>query len=584
MYCYNCGKKIINGMRKCPYCNTIFKDMLELELYNTLDQIGEKITLFDREREITFSLGENIVRISGERYLICCTEKLVTMLDNSITPNILDFIRKSSFDDMIYNGEKFFSIIIKKIELIILSVLLKNNCDIISNIKKMNMIFEYAPFSIWEPIYKMALRAKEFKDKAVAWLDARGKTEEIPWAHIELKDGGYVKQIIQSDILNEDIIATDKKGKSLKAVMEYYNVADVVKEMDEFENEIIERIGKVYSDIRDFLNMGLIGCNEDNLKVIESISRPKDVLTFTKMSEVEAFNKLIDNPLNYNAYTSLYIFDNTLGPELSKIANFCGIETEVLSYFLCYGDGDIFDNEELGLKPIGFDTDIRELERIKSTLVRIEKNNPIYLRDYNIIDYVNREQDYHRKVDEIINLNKISDAKQLVNKTFSSKNLKLAIQELLEYNDLYINNLVFKKLSENIIDIHDTKNFIKQFEGYLPSILVDVILIYEYNKKNDDISFNNLFDAAKLGSPYAMAYIATILYSGCKFIDKDDKLSMYYFKRAARYQSSLAIAYIGMFYNRGIMGLKYRPDIGNLYLKIAEAYGEGLATREFKRK
>ena len=584
MYCYNCGKKIVAGMRKCPYCNLELESILELEMCNTLDQIGKSIGLFNTEKEKIFTLGDREVKISDERYLICCAEKLITILDNNITPHIMEFVNKRSLDDLIYKGEQYFAMFLAKIGFIVLTILQKNGCNISESSKLFNMYFSNRAFGIWEPIYKMALRAEEFKDKARDRLNARGKTEACPSVYIDLDNGGAIKNIIQSDILNKNVNAVYKKGKTLKEVMEFYNVDNIKEEIDQFNNEIIEKLGALYCDIRDFLNLNLIGDDDDSIRIIDLVSRPEDLSSYNKMDEEKSFDALINNPLDYNAYINLYIFNNQLGPELSKIADFCGIETEVLTWFLCFGDRDIFENDELGLKPVGFDTEIEELERIKSVLIKIETNNPIYLKDYNIVDTVKKEQEYHRKVDEIISLSKISNARGIVERAFSKNSVKLATQELLGYKDLCIENLLFKKLREEIIPKLGTKKILQQFEGYLPSILSDVIYIDEYFRKNNQEAFNKLYNAAKIGRPYAMAYVATLLYSGCDFADKNEELSLYYFQRAARYQSSLAIAYIGIFLRKGIMGFRYKPEVGNLYLRIAEACGENAAKAELRKK
>ena len=249
--------------------------------------------------------------------------------------------------------------------------------------------------------------------------------------------------------------------------------------------------------------------------------------------------------------------------------------------FLNCVDKDIFQNKEYGLKQVGFDTDIDELDKIKETLLRIEMNNPAYLKDYNLT-IIEREQVYHRKVDEIISLTKISKAKRTIEKVFSEKSIGQAVFELLQYKDLIIENLIYKKLAEDIGN-RGTRDFVKQFEDTVPVIVSDVVLIYEYNKNRNENTFNKLYEAARLGRIYPMAYVGSIFYKGEKFAEKNEKMALLYLKKAAKLQSSLAIAYIGMFYKKGIMGFKCNPSMGNTYLKIANAYGEILAQKELSK-
>lgn len=286
---------------------------------------------------------------------------------------------------------------------------------------------------------------------------------------------------------------------------------------------------------------------------------------------------LNDNPYNISAYSSAYYHNPQAGENLSKMAQFLGIEKLVYPELQSI-DKFLFEEGRLNLHSVGFDTELAELNRIKSVLLELEQNNPGYVCDLEN-ENTRKEQRYHRKVDSLLALQYINECKKTVDKIFNENSFKDAVLILIEYDDIAINNLLFDRLMD-LLKNKGGRDFINIFDSNLPPLVADALTVYWYQL--DHSKYETMIRTAiKMGRVFPTAYYGAYCYNN-KSGDLESE-GIKYLMWAANKNCALAMFYVGRFYKNGINGKYCDREIADSYFRVAASLNNNGAKEELSK-
>ncbi len=585
MYCYNCGNKIKNKMYKCPFCETKIDSSLinKVVLENTWAEIAKTCPIFSDTHCKVFTVDGKQITISNDNYIFAHIHTFINHLYNQILRDIEYVYDHWSFDELVKDGEEFVHNKLTNVGNAILGFKYKNSGEITDDDKMAFMtLMQHVEFA-WAPIYATA---EEFGDLQGV-LAERRKAMHIErtsqWVGGGFGFSGAIKGKIKADILNAGASAINSGRnmvqKAIQAGIDRSNINKLKKEIknsSELKNAVFCEIKQYFIDWNKVLSAIFIGDSKKFEKV--GFDTADMVKKQIMPSYSEAFDILNSNPYNVLAYISIYQEKPQTGAVLSEIARFCGIEGTVLPRFQTV-DKIRFDNGDLNLHSIGFDTDETELRKIKETLIELERNNPAYTLD--LPDLKNNktieEQRYHRRVDELLALSHIENAKQTVTDAFNNHSWGEAVNLLAQKNDDAINNLLFYKLTY-ILKQKGSKAVISALNGTLPTLVADILIIH-WHKENPSKYENMLQTVIKMGHVFPIAYYGERCYlNSDKLKDEGVKKLLY----AAEKNCALALMYVGRFYKNGSNGIYRDSETAKSYLNVAVALGEYNAKKDLQ--
>lgn len=482
MYCYNCGQKINNAILKCPYCEITFdQNKLDKVIFDkTIDTITNKCEVIPHPYTKTFHIADHNIVISDDLYLFSYINRFVNTLQNDFKKNLKDYIHSSHLSKLVDEGEDY---LCERFEGAIYAVLgyMKAN-GITVTVKKLTDIKSYLgriPF-VWNPVYTLASEFDDLQSLLAERRQAMDKPRTSSWVGGGLGIRGAIKGQIKAGVLNAGSTMLNSIGNTTRrAIQSHIDSENVRKakleimESSEFINTILSESDEFFDDLRKSLLRELSNDSEKNKDIYNKIVSIESEET-TDMEIDKAIEALSINPFNPVPYVSLYKHNRNNGANLSELAVFCGIEHKIYYDFLWNVDNDIFNEESLGLRNIGYDTNLDELLRIKNVLVKLETNNPGFIVNKDFL-YAKEEQEYHQKVDELIPLAQKNKAEKTIIDVFANHGKKEATRILLSFNDDLINTVLINKFIGEIKGF-GVDNFLKEFEDYYPLIVTEAVL------------------------------------------------------------------------------------------------------------
>lgn len=584
MYCYHCGNKVNNSMKKCPYCGGIFEDIESLIFENTLDELAKSLGQNDKSR-FSAKIGNSYITINGDKYIVCRIYAFMKNITDKTEKELKDYIHYTSYKNLAEVGYKKINKMIEKVIYAAIVFLKNMNTDVkYDSINNSDFNFYIDTEYIWEPIY---ISADDFSDLHEALLEARKKLNRgrKTWIGGGFGVKGAIKGSVTAGIMNT---AENTVRRSMMAGVAkiYENSAkNTLKEDPRFVKEIVDRWKEFIFEVAQILVKKLCDDYDYSINELSEFDKYLNNVTNNKMSEKESVEAINQCPFNIDGYINLYAINKKYCSELVRLARFCGIEQEVLQKFVIS-----VDSKKISFKPIGIDIDAEQLMNIKSELVSLEKNNPAYSRKYDI-KFIKEEQEYHKKVNELITKVTSNTLKAQIEKIFKSNNIEIMLKEFLLENGKFAENDVFQYLLDEV-KILGEKIYISYYKDKCHPLIYDALLIAKYNDLIHDKYANctlkkevteKLIIAAQAGRTYPMAYIGVGRCEGRDFISKNKIIGEDYLKRSAEHNCILAIAYLGCFYKRGSYGFKRDINLGNKYLKIAADAGNKLAKKELAK-
>ena len=578
MYCYNCGKMIYNGVKKCPCCEMEIdhSEINEIVLQNTWAHISETCPTIEKPHRKIFNIGEKQIIISGDYYIFAYINVFINYLRNQIVGEFSKYYDSCDFDSLVKTGEGWLRKNFRNVGNAILGFKYKNSGHITRDdqmtIAQMVQSSEY----IWSTIYSIAEEFDDLKSELAARRQVMHIDRKDYWVGGGFGVSGAIKGKIQADILNAGASIKNSvanfASQAIQAGIDRSKIEKLKKEIKnnpELKEILLKAVEKFFADCTSFL----VDIYLENREKFEKI----EMLDKRKFTYAEALSVLNDNPYNISAYSSIYYHDPQAGESLSKMAQFLGVEDFVYAV-LRLADGALFEEGKLDLHSIGFDTEVTELKRIKSVLLELEKNNPGYVCDLEN-ENTRKEQRYHRKVDELLALNHIGECEKLVEKTFNENSFKDSVLLLIKYNDAAINNLLFNRLM-GALKQEGGRAIINEFGKDLPAFVADALIVHWY--QTDRSKYEKMIqNAVKMGRVFPTAYYGAYCYNSKSGDLKAEGIKNLIW--AANRNCDLAMLYVGRFYKNGINGMYYDREIADSYFRISAALGDDSAKDEMKK-
>lgn len=577
MYCYNCGKNIYNGMKKCPCCETEIDhaEITEIIQQNTWAHIAERCPAIEKPHSKTFNIGEHKVTVSGDHYVFAYINVFIKGLQKTIRKEVSEYYAAYSFDYLVKEGENFLRKKFLDFGNAVVGFKYKNSGPITKD-DKMAFIttMKYAE-QIWKPFYDIAEAFEDLKGELAERRQAMHIDRKEYWVGGGFGVSGAIKGKVQADLLNAGASVKNSvanfASKAIQAGIDHSNVEKLKKEIKnnpELRDAVLSGMDRFFNDWMNFLIDTYLE------KRIEFGSHTW--LDKKKSTYEEALSILNKEPYNVCAYLSIYYNKPKVGKELSKIVEFLGIEEHVYPLFQL-ADEELFEEGRLNLHSVGFDTEVTELKRIKEVLIEFEKNNPGYLHDLENENAM-REQRYHKKVDALLALHNIDETKKMVDKTFNENSFKDSVLLLIKYNDIVIDNLLFNKLMDRLKK-DGGKALIREFDKSMPALAADALMVYWYEL--DRAKYEKMIQTAvKMGRVFPTAYYGAYCYNKSGDLKAEGVKNLMW---AANKNCALAMLYVGRFYKKGINGKYCDREIADSYFRVSAALGSSGAKDELSK-
>ena len=586
MYCYNCGKKIKNEMYKCPYCDIKIDSSLisRLVLENTWNEIAKSCPEITKSYSKTFVIDNKEITIKDNDYIFGVINSFINKLYEQATQDIINYYNYWSFDALIKNGEEYIYSYLLNIAHTVIAFKLKNAGEVNEHDKKFALAMAERSEQVWAPIYFAAEELGELKTDLAERRRAMNVKRNGYWVGGGFGIRGAIKGKIKADIMNAGASVSNATrnfiSKAIQSSIDRSNLDKIKKEIknsNELQGAIFKELDACFVDWKRYLNV--IFCK--NEEVIEKttnkiVEMPSGEETYTYD---QALTVLEENPYNILAISIIYYNKPDTGAVLSDMAQFLGINGLVDKQFQ-EADKLNFEHGRIALHSVGYDTNEDELRRTKDVLTTLERNNRVYVSNYGIFtdgDVV-REQRYHRKVDELLAYKHIEKSKKIFDDAFNKYSFKAAVQLLAEHNDCVINNLLYYRVAYKLKQEGD-KSLISAFNGDLPQIVTDALVIY-WHKKSPLEYDSALKTLVKMGHPFPEAYYGQCCY---KESDETKNKGVKHLMLAAKKNCALALWYVGRFYKNGSDGMYHDRATAESYLNIAAALGEYNARDELKK-
>ena len=578
MYCYNCGKSIYNGMKKCPYCEIQIdhSEINEMIQQNTWAHISEKCLAIEEPHNKTFDIGGHAITVSGDYYIFAYINVFINRIQNAIVKEVSEYYDAHSFDCLVKEGENFLSKKFQDVGNAVLGFKYKNSGHITRDDQITVAQNVQQSMWIWRTLYGIAEEFDDLKSDLAARRQAMHIDRKDYWVGGGFGVSGAIKGKIQADILNAGASAKNSianfASKAIQAGIDRSNMEKLKKEIKnnpELKDIVISGVNEFFSDCSKFL----MSIYLENRKRFENIVK----LGEKKYKYAEALSVLGDNPYNISAYSSAYYHNPQVGENLSKMAQFLGIEKLVYPELQII-DKFLFEEGRLNLHSVGFDTELAELNRIKSVLLELEQNNPGYVCDLEN-ENTRKEQRYHRKVDAMLALHHIDACKKAVDKVFSENNFKDAVLILMKYDDVAINNLLFDKLMK-ALEEKGGRDLINAFHSNIPALVADALTVYWYQL--DHSKYEKMIrTAVRMGRVFPTAYYGAYCYNNKSGDLKAEGVK--YLMWAANKNCALAMLYVGRFYKEGINGKYCDREIADSYFRVAASLNNNGAKDELSK-
>ena len=486
MFCYNCGQKINNSILKCPYCNCTFdQNKLDKVIFDmTIDTIAKECVAIPKPYNKTFCIADTDVVITDELYLFGYVNCLINKLQEQFKTDLKEYIHNNFLSKLVDEGENYLSNHFEKAIYVVLGYMKANGLSV--TVKKFTDMKSYLgriPF-IWQPVYTIASEFDELSSLLEARRNAMDTPRKTTWVGGGFGIRGAIKGQIKAGIMNAGGSLLNSAGNAARRAIQSHRDFETVRqakneimESSEFINAILSESDEFFDDLRKRLLQELSKDSEKSKDISRKIIGKESDDNYS-MSKTKAIEALMKNPFDSAPYVSLYKHNRNNGAILSELAVFCGIENDVYYEFLWNVDNDIFEEKQLDLHSVGYDTPLDELLRINDVLVRLETNNPGFITNKDFL-YAKNEQEYHQKVRELITTAKKGNAEQTIIDAFATHSKKEATKTLVELGDNLINNLLIKKFIEEVKEVGKDE-FLKQFEGYFPLLVTEAVLAADY--------------------------------------------------------------------------------------------------------
>ena len=486
MYCYNCGNKLNNSILKCPYCDCTFdQNKLDKVIFDmTIETIARECVVIPNPYNKTFHIADADVVIADELYLYGYVNCLINKFQEQFKIDLKEYIHNSLLSKLVDEGENYLSDHFEKVIYAVLGYMKANGLSVtIQKLADMKSYLGRIPF-IWQPVYTLASEFNELSALLEARRNAMNTPRRTTWVGGGFGIRGAIKGQIKAGIMNAGGSLINSAGnaarRAIQSHKDFENVRQAknnIMESAEFLNAILSESDEFFNDLRKHLLWELSKGSKKSKEMGREIIG-KDSNGNYSMSKVKALEALTKNPFDSSPYVSLYKQDRKNGFGLNELAVFCGIEKTIYYDFLLNVDNDIFEEKALGLHSVGYDTGFDELLRIHNVLTELETNNPGFTANKDFL-YAQNEQEYHLKVRKLIAAAKKGNAEQTIIDSFATYSKKDATKILVDFNDDFINNLLVKKFIEEVKEL-GKEEFLKQFDGYYPLLVIEAVLAADY--------------------------------------------------------------------------------------------------------
>lgn len=584
MYCYNCGKKIYNGMGKCPYCDVAIKssDVSDLLLENTWAEIARKCPEMSLSRTATFDICGEHITLSKDYYVLAQINSFINRLERDVTKLIDDYYSYWHLDVLVEKGEIVVSAYLLNAANAVTGFKYRNSSKVSKKDKEFLRDMSQKAESVWEPIYYIAEEFDDLRHSLAEHRKSIKKEKSSYWVGGGFGVRGAIKGKIKADLMNAGASASNALGnvirRSIQAGIDRANIEKMKREVhqsNELRNAVFAGVECYFNECACYLIDAL--CKEkEKAKSIYALIRENSEYVYAD-SIADAVQMLSVNPFNIGAYSSIYSFDRNQGEPLSQLAIFCGIEEEVWYEFV--ESDTLLWEDQFKSYSLGYDTTFEELLKIKDQLGSFVKNNPAYTSSNPIIqnELVDKVRRLHLKLEEILTLRHINHVKKVIDDSFSKKSFSESVNDLLKRQDPIIDNFVFNKIMTEIRRI-GYRELAEQFESNIPTLVIDAISIFWFQNKPDDYE-SSLETLAKLGHVFPMAYYG----EHCLKYEDEVETGMKYIMKAAEHQCAIALFYMGDFYKNGTGGFYRDCEVSRSYYSISASLGN-ISAKERLRK
>ena len=607
MYCYHCGNKVYNEMGKCPFCGNKLERFEQNMFINTLADLADFCPDCNNRESMAFQIGDRQISISEKASINCAINRFVCTLKENICQKISEYMNKNDLGKILSKGASEIQSYMMDATYAMLAFLHKNGklqvyYDEIAE-SKYGFIVGKVEF-ICKPIKDAEAEYKE-KTREVRYAKAPKLERKSAWVGFGKGISGGIRAALTAKVMNTatdmllDAGSTALSGLQKLSTAAVLTVEETKKIHSKYIIAVLKNSEEVFSQMRDFLYREIMGFEEQNRLRSSGVVYEKEEF----MDEEKAFSRLEENPFLTSAYAYVYRFNRAYGMQLLKLAEYCGVEIEVLEKFIeidaCYLEEKQYMPDEINL-----DTKIDKVKEIQNEVMEMEKNNPAYRYFYPFTDTVcikkiETERKIRKETDKILTIDRAEQNNtgyydEIVQKAFEERVEKgKALEELLNRNNEYINDAVFSYLQAECWAAwkrgEKPRQFLDNYKGYLYPDIYDALieswyqrcLILEKDIKGAEEYAAYIMDAAAAGRVRAGVYFAyrndctrtrwSIDYTVIGYLS--EKRRRYYISKAAAKHCSFAWPMVGAWYEEGSNGYEKNSKIADIYAYNAVKMG-----------
>ena len=262
MYCYNCGKSIYNGIKKCPYCEIQIdhSEIDEIIQQNTWAHISERCPTIEKPYSKTFDIGGHSITVSGDYYIFAYISVFINRIQAAIVKEVSEYYNTHSFDYLVKEGEKFLSKKFQDVGNAVLGFKYKNSGHITRDDQITVSQNVQQSMWIWRTMYGIAEEFDDLKSDLAARRQAMHIDRKDYWVGGGFGVSGAIKGKMQADILNAGASAKNSianfASKAIQAGIDRSNMEKLKKEIKnnpELKDIIIEGVYEFFSECSKFL-------------------------------------------------------------------------------------------------------------------------------------------------------------------------------------------------------------------------------------------------------------------------------------------------------------------------------------------